>query len=251
MSLATEAGGDYGRFDRISAAYDAARQEFPVSTIAYVIGHLPARPTVLDLACGTGISSRQLAAKGAKVIGCDVDPLMLRHAVARGGGNIRYLIGRAEAIPLHDGSVDAVACFRAYHWFDPPRALPEIMRVLKREGRLVIANMIGRDGLYNEFRALVSQFVGGELPDHRSHYAPKRDLAAHGLRLVAETVERLIENNTVAAMVAHFETISVWNLIPDHRMQDAHVALTEFCRAKAKNGVIARELKIDTIIAAR
>ena len=56
-------GGAYGRFDRISAIYDASRREFPSETVSYVIRHLAGdNPFVLDLGCGTGISTRQLAA---------------------------------------------------------------------------------------------------------------------------------------------------------------------------------------------
>ena len=48
----------------------------------------------------------------------------------------RVFAGTAEAIPLPAASVDAVVAGQAYHWFDPPRALPEIARVLRPSGRL-------------------------------------------------------------------------------------------------------------------
>jgi SAM-dependent methyltransferase len=43
---------------------------------------------------------------------------------------------RAEAIGLADGTVDAVVCAQAFHWFDAPKAIEEIYRVLKPSGRL-------------------------------------------------------------------------------------------------------------------
>ena len=111
----------YGRFGRLSAAYDAGRREFPSETVAYVASQMgSAHPFVLDLACGTGISTRQLAAAGIRVVGCDIDPRMVRYATGRGGG-MGYVIGRAEAIPFRDQTFGAVACFRAYHWFEPAR----------------------------------------------------------------------------------------------------------------------------------
>jgi ubiquinone/menaquinone biosynthesis C-methylase UbiE len=144
MGGETAEGGVYGRFDRISAVYDAARREFPSETVAYVIRHLAGKkPFVLDLACGTGISTRQLAAGGIEVVGCDVDPHMVRYAAGRAGVGNRFVIEKAEAIPFKDASFDAVACFRAYHWFDPARAVPEMMRVLRPDGRIAIANMTG------------------------------------------------------------------------------------------------------------
>ncbi len=248
----TAEGGAYGRFGRISAAYDAARREFPRETVAYVIRHLAGNnPFVLDLACGTGISTRQLADVGIEVVGCDVDPLMLRYAIGRGSARIGYVIGKAEAIPFKDASFDAVACFRAYHWFDPARAVPEMMRVLRPGGRIAIANMTGGDGLYEEFRRLVARFVDGDLPDHRKTYDPKRDLRAHGLRVIDEQTEREEITTSVADFSAQLQTISAWNLIPDSRLPAARYALSEFCEARAKDGTVARVLVYDTIIASR
>jgi SAM-dependent methyltransferase len=49
---------------------------------------------------------------------------------------VTALPGSAERIPLDDGSVDAVLCGQAMHWFDMSRALPEIARVLVPGGTL-------------------------------------------------------------------------------------------------------------------
>jgi SAM-dependent methyltransferase len=49
---------------------------------------------------------------------------------------IEVLEGSDVAIPLEDDSVDAVFVAQAFHWFDPPRALREIHRVLTRGGGL-------------------------------------------------------------------------------------------------------------------
>jgi ubiquinone/menaquinone biosynthesis C-methylase UbiE len=254
MSTGGEIGEDraYGRFGRISAAYDAARREFPNETVAYVIRHLAGNsPFVLDLACGTGISTRQLAAGGIEVVGCDVDPRMVRYATGHGGARACYVIGRAESIPFKDATFDAVACFRAYHWFDPARAVPEMMRVLRPDSRIAIANMTGGDGLYDDFRKLVARFVSGELPDHRKTYDPKRDLRAHGLRVIDEHTEREQQTATVADFCAQLQSISVWNLIPEGRLPAALDALNEFCQARANGGVVVRVLVYDTIIATR
>jgi SAM-dependent methyltransferase len=46
--------------------------------------------------------------------------------------------GTAEAIPLEDGSVDAVTVAQAFHWFEPQAALREIHRVLRPEGGVAL-----------------------------------------------------------------------------------------------------------------
>ena len=48
------------------------------------------------------------------------------------------LEGPAEAIPLLDASVDAAFSAQAFHWFDPERALPELHRVIRPGGGLVL-----------------------------------------------------------------------------------------------------------------
>jgi ubiquinone/menaquinone biosynthesis C-methylase UbiE len=248
----TGEGGAYGRFGRLSTAYDAARREFPSETVAYVIrNQVGKNPFVLDLACGTGISTRQLAASGVEVVGCDVDPLMVRYAIGRGSARACYVIGRAESIPFKDASFDAVTSFCGYHWFDPARAVPEIARVLRPDGRIAIANMTGGDGLYDDFRKLVAQFVTGELPDHRKNYNPKRDLRAYGLRVIDEHTEREQYTTTVTDFSVQLQSVSVWNLIPEGRLPAALDALSEFCEARANGGMVARVLVYDTIIAAR
>jgi SAM-dependent methyltransferase len=49
---------------------------------------------------------------------------------------VAALAGTAEAIPLGDGSVDAVTVAQAFHWFHGDAALAEIHRVLAPGGRL-------------------------------------------------------------------------------------------------------------------
>jgi SAM-dependent methyltransferase len=252
-SLATSGASQaYGRFGRLSAVYDAARRGFPRATVAFVVRHLAGRdPLVLDLACGTGISTRQLAESGFTVIGCDIDPLMVRYAVARGGPGSRFVIARAEAIPFAGGAFDGVTSFCGYHWFEPARALPEMTRVLRPDGRIAITNIKGGDTLYEDFRKLVAQFVGGELPDHRKTYDPKRDFRAHGLRVLEEHSVREQQTATPPELCMQLQSVSVWNLIPEDRLAEARAALAEFCAARANGGMAARVIIYDTIIAAR
>lgn len=49
---------------------------------------------------------------------------------------VEVLAGTADAIPLPDGSVDAVVCAQAFHWFATAPAVAEMARVLKPGGVL-------------------------------------------------------------------------------------------------------------------
>jgi SAM-dependent methyltransferase len=55
----------------------------------------------------------------------------MRRKLAESLPQVEALRGTAEAIPVSDGSLDAVFCAQAFHWFDGDRALAEIHRVLR------------------------------------------------------------------------------------------------------------------------
>lgn len=87
---------------------------------------------VLDLAAGTGPISATLVDLGLSVVA--VEPLDDMRALIP--PDVQALAGTAEEIPLPDESVDAVFVGQAWHWFDIPRAVAEIHRVLRPGGTL-------------------------------------------------------------------------------------------------------------------
>jgi SAM-dependent methyltransferase len=113
-------------------AYERGRPEYPDAAVRWLGQRLRLGPgmTVVDLAAGTGKLSRPLAATGATVRA--VEPVDAMRAAI--GSGIEAISGTAEAIPLPDGSANAVTVGQAFHWFDGDRALAEIHRVL-RPGR--------------------------------------------------------------------------------------------------------------------
>jgi SAM-dependent methyltransferase len=128
------------------AAYDQHAAEYarridptlaaPVERVVELAG---ARPGVrlLDLATGTGAVARAATRRGASVVGVDVSEPML--AVAREfSPEIDFRVADAHGLPLPDGEFDVVNCALALsHFQDPPKALGEVSRVLRRGGRLV------------------------------------------------------------------------------------------------------------------
>ena len=94
---------------------------------------------VLDLGTGPGGLARDLADRGAEVLGMDGSPEMLRRAAEadqEAERPIRWIRGDAGRLPLRDGSVDDVAGMLVLHLLDDPvLALRECRRVARPAAR--------------------------------------------------------------------------------------------------------------------
>jgi trans-aconitate methyltransferase len=89
---------------------------------------------ILDLGCGDGVLSAQIAASGAQVIGVDASPDLVAAAVER-GVDAQVMDGHALTF---DGEFDAVFSNAALHWMREPEAvLSGVQRALKPGGRFV------------------------------------------------------------------------------------------------------------------
>ena len=119
-------------FERVAAEYDFGRPSWPSAAVESL--GLPRSAVVLDLGAGTGKLTRVLLRHFDQVIA--VEPLDgMRALIPK---KAETLAGTAEAILLSDESVDAVFCGESFHWFDWPRALDEIARVLRPPGTLAL-----------------------------------------------------------------------------------------------------------------
>ena len=123
-------------FGRVAAAYELGRPSWPAEAVDRPARELELGPDspVLDLGAGTGKLTRLLLERFARVVAVEPDDAM--RALIPAGADT--LTGTAEEIPLADGSVRAVFCGESFHWFDWPRAIEEIVRVLEPGGGLVL-----------------------------------------------------------------------------------------------------------------
>jgi ubiquinone/menaquinone biosynthesis C-methylase UbiE len=108
---------------------------------------------VLDIGCGPGAAARLAARQGAAVTGVDPSAVMLRFArlisAARRAHDLDWRVGRAEALPVEDGSISVVwAISTFHHWDDPAAGLGEIRRVLTPGGRVVLAERLVAPGAH-------------------------------------------------------------------------------------------------------
>jgi SAM-dependent methyltransferase len=111
---------------------------------------------VLDVGCGHGRLVRDLTALGARVTGIEISEQQLAAArAADDGAGARYLVGRAESIPLADDSLDLVVFRASLHHVPIAQMLPalrEARRVLRAGGHVYAAEPLAS----GDFYALVS-----------------------------------------------------------------------------------------------
>ncbi|MFG2163457.1 class I SAM-dependent methyltransferase [Micromonospora chersina] len=120
-------------FGAAAADYDRFRPRYPEEALRWALDGLEAPARVVDLGAGTGILTRGVLALGSEVVPVEPDPGMRAQLAAATPGTTA-LAGSAEAVPLPDGSADAVLVGQAYHWFDKEPAHAEIARVLRPGG---------------------------------------------------------------------------------------------------------------------
>ena len=106
------------------------------------------RWVVGDLGCGSGMISDALAPCVSRVIAVDESGPMLKVAEQRLApfDNVELRTGTIESLPVEDETLDAAILFLVAHFItDPARAMTEIRRVLKPEGRLLVVDLMSHD----------------------------------------------------------------------------------------------------------
>jgi len=134
-------------FDEVAQEWDEMRKSFFSKTVrdkAFSIAGVQRYKIAADIGAGTGFITEGLIRKGLQVIVVDQSEKMLaeikkKFSHVRG---IDYRVGKAEKLPIPNETVDYVfANMYLHHVESPPKAIEEMVRILKPGGKLVITDL--------------------------------------------------------------------------------------------------------------
>jgi SAM-dependent methyltransferase len=119
-------------FEHVADEYDAGRPSYP-SGVYDALDDLRELDT-LDVGAGTGIATRALVARGARVIAVDAGPEILQRAVSH-SPDLRAAVADGVELPFRDQQFDLTSFAQSWHWLDPSTRCAEVHRVLRDGGR--------------------------------------------------------------------------------------------------------------------
>jgi ubiquinone/menaquinone biosynthesis C-methylase UbiE len=145
---------DVQDFDRRSATYENSRRQGyifdRVQRIVLDLANNGKKPeSILDVGCGTGRLLRKAKEywADARLIGVDPAEGMIQQATQL-LSDAEFHVAMAESLPLPDASVDLVfSTLSFHHWSDQAKGVSEIARILRSEGRFLLADIMMPFGL--------------------------------------------------------------------------------------------------------
>jgi SAM-dependent methyltransferase len=115
----------------------------------------PSAGKVLEVGCGDGRLTGELAKISDSVLGLDPDQTSVDKARHLLGNGVKLVLGSGENIPLSDNRVDTVVfSLSLHHHPDPDNALAQAQRVLKEDGRILILEPVAGTSLNTLFRLI-------------------------------------------------------------------------------------------------
>ena len=122
------------RFLGFAQLYEHSRPTIPDSVCDIVLNYLEHKSSqIVDLGCGTGLSTMAWIDKCDNIIGIDPNEEMLSIAKQK-NKDISYIKAYSDNTTLPDNSTDIVICSQSFHWMNPTDTLAEVNRILKPNG---------------------------------------------------------------------------------------------------------------------
>lgn len=129
------------RFSGFADVYDNYRPEAPEMVTEILTQYLQREPElVMDLGCGTGLSTLVWNGRATRIIGVEPNDDMRSVATAKlqhfpeGSSVISFVPGYSNQLEVDAESVDIITCSQSFHWMEPVSTLSEVHRVLRTGG---------------------------------------------------------------------------------------------------------------------
>lgn len=128
------------RFTGFGALYDRNRPSAPEEVVKILTNYLKDKPKlVVDVGCGTGLSSFIWLGAAEKIIGAEPNDDMRKVAESRleengAPPNLSFVKALSHQLGLPDESADLITCSQAFHWMEPKSTLKEFARILRPNG---------------------------------------------------------------------------------------------------------------------
>lgn len=123
------------RFTGFAKVYNDARPQMPEYAAEVITDYMMRKPElVVDLGCGTGLSTLIWQNRCNHVIGIEPSGDMLKIATGKQNDTISFIKAYANNTTLESNSADVVVCSQSFHWMEPAETLSEINRILKTGG---------------------------------------------------------------------------------------------------------------------
>ncbi|MFD7492765.1 class I SAM-dependent methyltransferase [Streptomyces sp. NPDC059832] len=208
-------------FDRAAAQYAAARPGYPPAlfdTVEELAGRPLRGARTIDVGAGTGISTRLLQDRGARVTAVEPGPGMAEE-LHRALPYVPIVRGDGNRLPLATASADLITYAQSWHWTDRSRATPEALRVLRPGGALALWWNVSDHSVpwIAEQDARLRRFFGAGDSAHGSPVRP-RDLTS-GLHFAYRRVpwSRRVSLDTHLANLGSHSAFLVLGEEPTHR----------------------------------
>lgn len=125
----------YERFLGYADMYDEGRPKLPRKAIEMLKIYLDNEiDTIVDIGCGTGLSTEVCTLFANNVIGVEPSIDMLNKASTKENDKMKFIQGYGDKTGLEDECADIVICSQAFHWMEPESTIKEVYRIIKKGG---------------------------------------------------------------------------------------------------------------------